>query len=86
MSTLHRFLLAFVCLAVLAPEAVHATGDGGTRSVFATGAGNRALALGSAYAALAEDASAPLWNPAGLRFMPRLQIMASRASLFSGRT
>ncbi len=40
--------------------------DGGTRSPFASGAGCRALALGGAYVAIAEDAAALTWNPAGL--------------------
>lgn len=65
-------------LAVLAAAAALVAGagpalsqDGGARSVFAYGAGNRALSLGGAYGAIANDASAPLWNPGGLGLVAR---------------
>lgn len=42
-------------------------GDGGEAGAFLKmGAGARALALGKAYVALADDATASYWNPAGL--------------------
>jgi tetratricopeptide (TPR) repeat protein len=62
--------LLLAALAVGAREA-RAADDGGTRSVFDTGAGNRALALGGAFAAIADDASGALWNPAGLAWVER---------------
>jgi len=55
--------------------------DGGGRSVFAYGAGNRALALGGAYAAVADDASAALWNPGGLGWVTRKQFQATHTNL-----
>lgn len=58
--------------------------DGGVRSVFATGAGNRAVALGGAYAAVADDASAALWNPGGLGWLQRRTLAASYSSLYLG--
>lgn len=75
-----RILLG-LSLLVGFPAASRAEDDGGTRSVFAFGAGNRALALGGAYTALSDDASAPLWNPAGLGFVERRGFLASRTSL-----
>ena len=66
---------------VTVPEA-NAQGDGGGRSVFATGAGNRALGLGGAYGAIADDASAVLWNPAGLGLVDRRQLQATTVSYF----
>jgi len=60
----------------------HAADDGGGRSVFAYGAGNRALALGGAYAAVANDASAPLWNPGGLGWISRTEFQASHAGYY----
>jgi len=66
---------------VTVPEA-NAQGDGGGRSVFATGAGNRALGLGGAYGAVADDASAVLWNPAGLGLVDRRQLQATTVSYF----
>src|SRR5258706_1736344 len=38
--------------------------------------GARPAALGSAYSALAEDAYAPTWNPAGLAFLSSAQLAA----------
>ena len=75
-----------VLLGILAgsalPVAVQANDDAGIRSVFAYGAGNRALALGGAYTGVADDASAPLWNPGGLAFVQRRCFDASYASLY----
>lgn len=73
-------LLALGLLA--APRARAAVEDGGVRSVFALGAGNRALALGGAYAAVANDASAALWNPAGLAALERRRLEATHTDLF----
>jgi tetratricopeptide (TPR) repeat protein len=69
-------LVALHPLARTAP--VHAAEDGGTQSVFATGAGNRALAMGSAFAATADDASAVFWNPAGLGRVQQSEFQASQ--------
>ncbi|MBA4378934.1 MAG: hypothetical protein C0395_09840 [Gemmatimonas sp.] len=56
--------------------------DGGGRSVFATGAGNRALGLGGAFCAVADDASAAIWNPGGLGWIERKEVQATQTSLF----
>jgi tetratricopeptide (TPR) repeat protein len=48
--------------------------DGGTQSVFAVGAGNRGLAMGSAFVAAADDASAVVWNAAGLGSVSRAEL------------
>lgn len=71
-------------LAILMLAAAAATGsdDGGGRSVFAIGAGNRALALGGAYAAVADDPSAALWNPAGLGLLQRKELQLTQTTLF----
>jgi tetratricopeptide (TPR) repeat protein len=53
-------------LALAAPRPAGAAEDAGTLSPFASGAGCRALALGGAFVAVAEDAAALTWNPAGL--------------------
>jgi tetratricopeptide (TPR) repeat protein len=67
------------------PQGSLAAEDGGTRSVFAYGAGNRALAMGGAFVAVADDASAPLWNPGGLALVPRRGVQASRSTLYNLR-
>ena len=58
-----------------------AADDAGLRSVFARGAGERALALGGAYGALADDATAAFWNPAGLGLLERTEFQASHTDL-----
>ncbi len=58
-----------------------AVDDGGGRSVFARGAGERALALGGAYSAVADDPGAMIWNPAGLARLDRKNLYASHSSL-----
>lgn len=72
-------LLLGLLMASAAP--VRGSDDGGLRSVFALGAGNRALGLGGAYAAVADDASAALWNPAGLAGLTRPRIEFSSTNL-----
>ncbi len=81
--SLRILLLAGVALGVgaLAVPAM-ALDDGGGRSVFATGAGNRALGLGGAYVAVADDASAVIFNPAGLGLVQRKEFQASQTDLF----
>jgi tetratricopeptide (TPR) repeat protein len=74
-------LLLTVLTAVSAAPIAYASDDGGLRSVFALGAGNRAIALGGAYAALADDASAALWNPAGLAQLERRRIEFTSTNL-----
>jgi len=80
---MRHYLRSFVWLAALfAALPAWADEDGGTRSIFAFGAGNRALSMGGAFTALADDPSAPLWNPGGLGFVPRRQLAATGASLY----
>lgn len=55
--------------------------DGGGRSIFADGAGNRALSMGGAFGAISDDASAVLWNPAGLGIMQRYEFQATHTNL-----
>lgn len=75
---------ALVAIVILVPpRALSAADDGGTRSVFVYGAGNRALAMGGAFVAVADDASAALWNPGGLALVSRRGIQASRSTLYN---
>ena len=75
-----RVLVLAIVLASGAGSALGAD-DGGGRSVFAFGAGNRALALGGAFAAVADDASAALWNPGGLGWVSRREFQATHTNL-----
>lgn len=69
-------------IVILAPHTAHADEDAGARSVFAQGAGNRALALGGAYAAISDDATAAFWNPGGVGLVPRPVVSAGHTSLY----
>ena len=73
---------AAVCLALGPALPARALDDGGGRSVFAYGSGERALAMGAAFAGVADDASAPIWNPGGLGVVERREVQASHTNLF----
>jgi len=73
---------AVVACISMAPAVLRADEDAGLRSVFGFGAGNRALALGGAYTGIADDASAPLWNPGGLGWAQRRMFDASYTQLY----
>ena len=66
----------WTALALLLAMPAHAANDAGTQSVFAYGAGNRAAAMGAAFVAAVDDASAMVWNPAGLGLVPRAELQA----------
>ncbi|MFN0149291.1 MAG: PorV/PorQ family protein [bacterium] len=51
-----------------------AHGESGDRKVLSAGVGARGLALGGAYAAAANDATALVWNPAGLMRAPAKEV------------
>jgi tetratricopeptide (TPR) repeat protein len=56
---------------------------GGTPGAFLNyGVGGRAMAMGGAYYAISDDASAAYWNPAGLSQLQRKEITTMQATLF----
>lgn len=71
-----------LALILLPPSVAGALDDGGGRSVFAIGAGNRALGMGGAYCAIADDASGAIWNPGGLGWVERRQLALTQTSLY----
>jgi hypothetical protein len=80
--TLASALATLVALGVPggAASIAHAAEDGGTRSIFASGAGNRALGMGGAFVGVADDASAMIWNAGGLGRLERLELQATHSA------
>lgn len=75
--------IAFSILILAAPALVRAEATFGQASdVMNIGAGARSMAMGSAFTGLADDASAPYFNPAGLAFLDEHQLMLMHAPLF----
>lgn len=72
-----RLLAAGVAAgALLAPRAE------GANSALQVPLGARAMAMGGAFSSIADDATAPYWNPAGLPWIGNQEITGSHANLF----
>jgi hypothetical protein len=71
-----------ITLAALLVLASQASGAAETSSFLDIGIGARALGMGGAYTALADDASALYWNPAGLSRLEKREFTASHAEMF----
>lgn len=78
LATLSAFFVSLLTL--IPPPAALAQEGGGTQSIFALGAGNRGLGMGGAYTAIADDASALVWNPGGLGVVGRRELQVSHTS------
>jgi hypothetical protein len=75
-------LLGLLLLVAVCRPAGAASGFAG--EFLALGAGARSLALGSAYVALADDATAGYWNPAGLVRVRERQLHLMHSERYSG--
>jgi hypothetical protein len=67
---------------VLALSAVVLADGIGAFSVFKSGIGARALAMGGAFVAVADDATATLWNPAGLAQLDDTRLAGMSTDLY----
>lgn len=79
-----RITIALLCLAqsiCIGGE----TGGGLPGAFLRMGVGSRALGMGGAFVAVADDATASYWNPAGLSLVRELQISAAYTALSLGR-
>lgn len=80
-SVLSAFLFGAVLIATLPAEAQAQSKVGTTAAQFlGIGVGPRAMAMGSAFVALGDDASAMYWNPGALARMGHGQVMASHTT------
>ena len=70
---------AIILAALLACAATARAAE--TASFLNIGVGGRGLAMGGAYTALADDADAIYWNPAGLAAVEKHEVQASHAEL-----
>jgi tetratricopeptide (TPR) repeat protein len=80
-------LKRIILLALFIPAILTAQdGDGqaGTRSFFDFGFGARAMGMGNAFTALADDPTAVYWNPAGLDYIYQQSVTLFHASLYEG--
>ncbi len=77
-----RRLVLTVGLAVLVCQASGASADKYAAEFLKVGAGARALGMGGAFVALADDASATYWNPAGLVSLTSIELSAMHAEQF----
>jgi hypothetical protein len=72
-----------VSLALLMVLSAVAWADGiGAFSAFKNGVGARALAMGGAFVAVADDATAAVWNPAGLASLDDTRLTGMSTDLF----
>ena len=74
------WITALLICAVLAAGPAHATKYAG--AFMENGGGARALAMGGAFTAVADDPSATFWNPAGLGNLPQRAILVMHAERF----
>lgn len=84
LNNFSRITIALVCIAqsvCLGGE----TGGGRPGAFLRVGVGSRALGMGGAFVAVADDATASYWNPAGLGLVRELQISAAYTALSLGR-
>lgn len=75
--------IATASLAILLLVSAMAWADGiGAFSAFKSGVGARALAMGGAFVAVADDATAAAWNPAGLATLQDTRLVGMSTDLF----
>ncbi|MCK5243299.1 PorV/PorQ family protein [bacterium] len=78
----YRNIAYALLLLFLTVGTARADGDAGTQGPFSFGVDSRAIALGSAYTGVAEDASAVYWNPGGLGFLGQIEVASLYVPLY----
>ncbi len=74
----------FIINTLVSPAATRAQSGGQPGAFLQYGVGARALGMGGAFYAIADDATAGYWNPAGLAQLQRKELTMMNASLFEG--
>ncbi|MBI2362792.1 MAG: PorV/PorQ family protein [Elusimicrobia bacterium] len=74
---------AFVFAILLAAPAQAGESGGQPGAFLQYGVGARALGMGGAFFAVADDATAAYWNPAGLAYLQRKELTTMQAALFA---
>jgi hypothetical protein len=75
-------VIGHLTLALLLGHSVFAQGQAGTDiAVLKAGVGARPLGMGSAFTAVADNADAPYWNPAGLSSITKNEITTTQTRL-----
>ncbi len=74
--------IIMICLASSLSPALAENAGGDPGEFLSFGAGARSLGMGKAFVAVADDASATYWNPAGLTLIDRPQITSLYSTLF----
>ncbi len=78
-SIICLLLVAVICSLL---TCCYADGQGGLDiAVLESGVGARALGMGSAFTAIADNSDAPYWNPAGLSLMKNYQLSTMQTKL-----
>jgi len=77
-----RFIAGLLVFLMLTSVASAKDPQAGRESMFILGAGVRALGMGGAYSAFADDASGAYWNPAGLSLLEYRELSAMHVSLY----
>ncbi|MCR4295014.1 MAG: PorV/PorQ family protein [Elusimicrobia bacterium] len=72
----------FMGLAFISAERASAQSGGTPGAFLGYGVGARSLAMGGAYYAISDDATAAYWNPAGLAQLQRKEVTTMQATLF----
>lgn len=86
MNSIRKHCTVLISLVLLSPVARAGGESGGQAGSFLNwGVGARAIAMGKTFSAIADDASALYWNPAGLQLTSGWDVSAMHALIFEDR-